>query len=87
MSTVFNDAAIEETLHYCPYFCSYYCSNLRSYTTFSSLASTGLPMEASAWTDINVVNLKNNKILDIGNLPAAWLELSRLYLGIYVFMR
>lgn len=40
-------------------------------------------MEAAAWSGINVVNLKNNKVLDIGNLPAAWLELTRLYLGMY----
>ena len=43
--------------------------------------NTGLPMEAAAWAGINVVNLKNNKILDVGNLPGAWLELTRLYLG------
>jgi hypothetical protein len=28
-----------------------------------------------------VVNLKNNKITDVGSLPAAWLQLERLYLG------
>jgi hypothetical protein len=28
-----------------------------------------------------VVNLKNNKVLDVGTLPGFWPELTRLYLG------
>jgi hypothetical protein len=38
-------------------------------------------MEASAWEEIQVVNLKNNKIADIGTLPQFWPKLERLYLG------
>jgi hypothetical protein len=41
----------------------------------------GMPAEASNWSNITVVNLKNNKIADIGSLPAAWSQLERLYLG------
>jgi Leucine-rich repeat (LRR) protein len=40
-----------------------------------------LPVEASAWMSLEVLNLKNNKISDVGNLPAHWPQLLRLYLG------
>ncbi len=45
---------------------------------------TGLPPECASWVGITVVNLKNNKVLDIGNLPGAWPDLTRLYLGTFV---
>lgn len=38
-------------------------------------------MEAANWEDIQVVNLKNNKIADIGSLPHFWPKLERLFLG------
>ena len=41
----------------------------------------GLPAEAAAWTVLEVLNLKNNKVLDVGSLPQYWTDLARLYLG------
>ena len=60
---------------------SLYCSVLW-YVTINFYCSyfLGLPPEASAWSEVNVVNVKNNKVRDIGNLPGFWLELTRLYL-------
>ena len=48
----------------------------------------GMPQESSAWEQITVVNLKNNKIADIGTLPVAWPLLERLFLGYYfIYLR
>ncbi len=41
----------------------------------------GLPLEASHWEEVQIINLKNNKIADIGTLPQFWPNLERLYLG------
>ena len=41
----------------------------------------GLPQEASCWEKITVLNLKNNKLTDIGSLPQSWPLIERLYLG------
>jgi hypothetical protein len=51
------------------------------FTSSPSPHDTGLPPEASAWAGVSVVNLKNNKVLDVGTLPGFWPELTRLYLG------
>jgi hypothetical protein len=45
------------------------------------MSFVGLPLEASSWEEILVVNLKNNKITDIGTLPQFWARLERLFLG------
>ena len=47
----------------------------------NSLRNLGLPLEASHWEEVQVINLKNNKIADIGTLPQFWPNLERLYLG------
>ena len=41
----------------------------------------GLVPEASGWEQITILNLKNNKITDIGSLPQSWPLLERLYAG------
>jgi hypothetical protein len=38
-------------------------------------------MEASNWEEVQVINLKNNKIADIGTLPQFWPNLERLFAG------
>jgi hypothetical protein len=53
----------------------------RRFTSIPFAHNTGLPPEASAWAGVSVVNLKNNKVLDVGTLPGFWPELTRLYLG------
>lgn len=40
-----------------------------------------LPPEASNWSKLTVLNVKNNKLQDIGSLPQYWPLLERLYLG------
>lgn len=45
------------------------------------LFGKGLSRETSAWEQIRFINLKNNKITDIGSLPASWPCLEKLYLG------
>jgi Leucine-rich repeat (LRR) protein len=41
-----------------------------------------LPIEASHWEELTVLNLKNNKITDIGTTAQFWPKLERLFVGI-----
>ena len=68
----------------------FYCVSIYIYVyiTLLTLSSNrhytiriGLPAEAAAWTVLEVLNLKNNKVLDVGSLPQYWTDLARLYLG------
>ena len=66
------------TIFTTPFFTINFCTK--------QLNTAGLPPECASWVGITVVNLKNNKVLDVGNLPGAWPELTRLYLGRFTFI-
>ena len=60
----------------------YVCIRLESiYHEYVLYLRAELPPEAGNWAKITVLNVKNNKLSNIGSLPQSWPLLERLYLG------